>query len=139
MMALKLSEMIAAYGTFDHPTALSHRRSVLGTEEEKGMAESKIDDGGLAFPLFEEGPHSSVGMSLRDYFAVHSDQPGIAEIVSMYGLTYSANQVWSDEVTSLGTFDSWWRSIPNEERFRMSARVRYAMADAMIAARKAGA
>lgn len=103
----------------------------------------KIDDGGPAFPTKEYIGHEErwdhVGMSMRDYFAVHADQPGIAEIVSMYGLTYSANQVWSDEITSLGTFDAWWRSIPNEERFRLSARVRYAMADAMIAARKAGA
>ncbi|CAD0211223.1 hypothetical protein AGRHK599_LOCUS1249 [Rhizobium rhizogenes] len=51
----------------------------------------------------------------------------------MAGLTYSAGQVWSDEQTSLGGFEIWWRSIPNSERFMLSARVRYAMADALLA------
>ncbi|AQS61749.1 hypothetical protein A8L48_22700 [Rhizobium rhizogenes] len=72
-------------------------------------------------------------MTHRDYAAIHADQPGIAEIVSMAGLTYSAGQVWSDEQTSLGGFEIWWRSIPNSERFMLSARVRYAMADALLA------
>ena len=102
----------------------------------------KIEDGGPAFP-HEGGDFSGLyaepGMSLRDYFAVHADQPGVAEIVSMAGLSYSANQVWVDANTSIGTFDSWWRGITNDERFNLSARVRYALADAMLAARKAGA
>ena len=109
-------------------------------------AEAKMDHGGFAFPTPEiRAPNGSVlsagqdGMSLRDYFAVHADQPGVAEIVSMAGLSYSANQVWVDANTSIGTFDSWWRGITNDERFNLSARVRYALADAMLAARKAGA
>jgi len=93
--------------------------------------------GGPAFP----GNHSYIdgmaasfeGMTHRDYAAIHADQPGIAEIVSMAGLTHSAGQVWSDGQTSLGPFESWWRSIPNSERFMLSARVRYAMADALLA------
>jgi|GEM_PF-1201965 len=95
----------------------------------------KVEDGGPAFGHgnHEQGGHS--GMSLRDYFAVHADQPGYAEIVSHAGLTYGSNQVWRDAQTSIGTFDSWWRDLPNEERFRLSAGVRYAMADAMLAAR----
>ncbi|KAA3504631.1 hypothetical protein DXM27_05320 [Rhizobium rhizogenes] len=72
-------------------------------------------------------------MTHRDYAAIHADQPGIAEIVSMAGFTYLSGQVWSDEQTSLGPFDSWWRSIANSERFMLSARVRYAMADALLA------
>jgi hypothetical protein len=113
------------------------------------MSDSKkIDDGGPAFSggLFEPQHGGSndrepwnPGMSLRDYFAVHADQPGYAEIVTHAGLTYGSNQVWKDAQTSIGTFDSWWRDLPNSERFRLSAEVRYAMADAMIAARKAGA
>lgn len=73
------------------------------------------------------------GMSHRDYAAIHVDQPGTAEIVSMAGFTYSDGQVWSDGQTSLGPFESWWRSIPNSERFMLLARVRYAMADAILA------
>lgn len=94
------------------------------------MIERANTDGGPAFPIeiLQES-----GLSHRDYAAIHADQPGIAEIVSMAGFTYASNQVWSDEQTSLGTFDMWWRSIPNAERFMLSARVRYAMADALLA------
>ena len=104
----------------------------------------KIEDGGPAFPTIPsydgEGYPSqdSYGLSVRDYFAVHADQPGYAEIVSHAGLTYGSSQVWKDAQTSIGTFDSWWRDLPNSERFRLSAEVRYAMADAMLAARKSG-
>ena len=100
------------------------------------MTDSKINDGGPAFPGIIGPPSEfALGMSLRDYFAVHADQPGYAEIVSHAGLTYGSNQVWRDAQTSIGTFDNWWRDLPNEERFRLSAGVRYAMADAMLAAR----
>lgn len=91
-----------------------------------------------AFPHQKEDGTPYYGMSLRDYFAVHADQPGYAEIVSRAGLTYGSNQVWQDAKTSVGTFDIWWRDLPNEERFRLSAEVRYAMADAMLAAREGG-
>jgi len=94
------------------------------------MSERAKTDGGPAFPI--EVLHEK-GLSHRDYAAIHADQPGIAEIVSMAGLTYSNAQVWSDEKTSLGTFEMWWRTIPNPERFMLSARVRYAMADALLA------
>lgn len=89
-------------------------------------------DGGPAFPMSD---YYGTGLSIRDYFAVHADQPGYAEIVSHAGLTYGSNQVWKDAQTSIGTFDSWWRDLPNSERFRLSAEVRYAMADAMLKAR----
>jgi len=100
-------------------------------------------DGGPAFPRSaaehsQGGHYEQDGMSLRDYFAVHADQPGYAEIVTHAGLTYGSNQVWKDAQTSIGTFDSWWRDLPNSERFRLSAEVRYAMADAMLAARAEG-
>lgn len=77
------------------------------------MAESKIDDGGLAFPLFEEGPHTSVGMSLRDYFAGQA----------MASIPLRA---W-DHVgkTDLERIEAW-------------AKCSYLIADAMIAVRKGG-
>jgi|GEM_PF-4967980 len=56
------------------------------------MSERAKTDGGPAFPI--EVLHEK-GMSHRDYAAIHADQPGIAEIVSMAGFTYSAGQVWS--------------------------------------------
>ncbi len=94
------------------------------------MNERAKTDGGPAFPI--EVLHEK-GLSHRDYAAIHADQPGIAEIVSMAGLFYANAQVWSDDKTSLGTFEMWWRTIPNSERFMLSARVRYAMADALLA------
>ncbi len=102
-----------------------------------------LDHGGPAFPLenprhLENGElfRQFTGMTLRDYFAVHADQPGYAEIVTHAGLTYAVNQVWKDAQTSIGTFDMWWRDLPNSERFRLSAEVRYAIAEAMLLARQ---
>ena len=68
-------------------------------------------------------------MTMRDHFAMHCDQPGMAEIVTAAGFVYSAGQVWSDGQTSLGSFDAWWRTLPQHERLGLYARVRYAMAD----------
>lgn len=96
-----------------------------------------INDGGPAFPTIDGPPSEYLkGLSVRDYFAVHADQPGYAEIVTHAGLTYAVNQVWKDAQTSIGSFDMWWRDFPNSERFRLSAEVRYAMADAMLLARQ---
>lgn len=78
---------------------------------------------------------SELEMTMRDHFAMHCDQPGMAEIVTAAGFVYSAGQVWSDGQTSLGSFDAWWRTLPQHERLGLYARVRYAMADAMLAAR----
>lgn len=100
----------------------------------------KINDGGPAFPCEGgdlSGLHAAPGMSVRDYFAIHADQPGAAEIVQAAGLVYSANQVWKDEDTPLGSFNGWYDALPSAERFRLYAKVRYAIADAMLAAREA--
>lgn len=94
------------------------------------MADSKIDDGGLAFPvndlvrrdangkLFGE-PVSSAGMSLRDYAAIHSDVP------------------WGAVIETLRLLGNSKPTIGEIVEYR--AKVKYAEADAMIAARKAGA
>jgi hypothetical protein len=74
--------------------------------------------------------------ALRDYFAIHCDQPGEAEIVTAAGLTFSNGEVWADERTSLGSFAKWYRDAPQDERFRLYAEVRYALADAMLKARE---
>jgi hypothetical protein len=74
-------------------------------------------------------------MTLRDYFAIHGDQPGVAEIVSTAGLTYASHRVWKDSQTNLGSFDDWYNSLPQLERLALYARVRYAIADAMLAER----
>ena len=85
------------------------------------MADSKIDDGGSAFPVPEEnrlsdGTYCNEGMSLRDWLAGQA----IGAII---------RQCASDLQFSDGRETS-------EQYF---ARKSYEVADAMIAARKAGA
>lgn len=90
----------------------------------------KIDDGGLAFPVNElirrdaKGklygePVSSSGMTLRDYAAIHSDVP------------------WNAVIETLRMQGNSKPTIREIVEYR--AKVKYAEADAMIAARKAGA
>lgn len=109
-------------------------------------AHEQVADGGSAFPiaphLDREGGADSFwtqyperGMTVRDYFAIHADQPGQAEVVAEAGLTYSSGQVWAGPHTSLGSFNDWWQGLEQQVRFDLYARVRYRMADAMLRAR----
>lgn len=91
------------------------------------------------------GPVCGCGpvISLRDYAAIHVDQPGRVEIMSAAGLTIK--DAYSFTVTSEGDgssltvqFDDWWNGLPQAERFRLYWKVRYGMADAMLAARDTG-
>lgn len=101
------------------------------------------EDGGQAFPQpVTVGPNDDMypaypGMTLRDYFAAHVDQPGEAEIIVAAGLMAKSPAGYlvvlpnGDEIT----FAEWWRDLPQAERFALYAKVRYGMADAMIAER----
>ena len=93
------------------------------TESEEAK---NINDGGPAFP--HDGQHNYTGgMTLRDYMAIHSSQPGVAEILTAAGLGEMS-----------GTdFYSWWARLTNEERFALTSKVRYQQADAMLKAREA--
>jgi hypothetical protein len=84
-------------------------------------------------PLCEHQP----GITARDYFAAHAEQPGVAEIISAAGL-YSpdGHTVWSDPETQIGTFTKWWSTLTNERRFYLAAKVKFEQADAMLKARK---
>lgn len=112
--------------------------------------DSNQDNGGPAFPFGVQvvkhdtygGDKYTVednepGMTLRDYFAAHGVQPGCGEIATMAGLTYANGGVWSDPNTRLGHFDEWFCSLPLTERLDLFARVKYAIADAMLKARSA--
>lgn len=96
------------------------------------------DNGGPAFPMpMYEDHHGDYqggysGMTLRDYFAIHCDQPGEAEIVTAAGYELAEGAVWDGPSTRLGSFSSWYRELSAEKRFSLYAKVRYAMADAMI-------
>ena len=103
---------------------------------------STIDDGGPAYPVpsyvnVDGVTHESrpQGMSLRDYAAIHSTQPGCSEIIAMAGLTWSASRVWLSEDTGI-SFDQWWETMPLAARLDLCAKVRYAQADAMLRARR---
>lgn len=104
---------------------------------------STQDNGGPAFPVEVDCTqpdgrqtgntlYQAYGMTLRDYLATHSVQPGMGEIASMAGLTYSNGGVWSDPITRIAGFDEWFNRLPLDERLSLYARVKYAMADAML-------
>ena len=96
-------------------------------------------DGGPAFPRapVPEGYEQTrfEGMSLRDWFAAHADQPGQAEIATAAGLRLEGQKIWLDETNCIGTWGQWWAGLSNTERFDLSSKVRYQQADAMLAAR----
>lgn len=88
------------------------------------MADSKIDDGGQAFPVPADdkaGWHSQEGMSLRDWFAGQA----LAGLYACRDLQLAA--LHDQAKTGSGDFDA------------CMAKQAYLQADAMIAARKAGA
>lgn len=94
-----------------------------------------MKDGGPAFP----DDRSQVGMSLRDYFAIHCDQPGEAEILLEAGLQRGKNfRVSIGEGVGVKelTFGEWWDTVTQSRRFELYARVRFKMADAMLAERE---
>ena len=99
------------------------------------------NDGGPAFPLTvfdlrKDGPEERLpGISMRDYFAIHCDQPGEQELVTAAGYTLSNGEVWESKDKSLGTFPAWYRRLSQRERFLLYAHVRYELADAMLAER----
>ncbi len=78
-------------------------------------------------------------MSLRDYAAIHSTQPGAIEIAKAAGVGLdNARRVFKGKDAKYGqTFDEWWGSLSLERQCELCAIVRYAQADAMIKARAA--
>lgn len=91
-----------------------------------------------AFPTWgEAGDHIASGMSLRDYFAVHSTQPGMSEIAKAAGVGMdSSRRVYLEADAPFGRhFDEWWGALSLQQQCDLSARVRYAQADAMLRVR----
>lgn len=88
-----------------------------------------------AFPVQWEFAANETGMSLRDWFASQADQPGVSEIVSAAGHTTDGFWVEVSGQAEKLKFNDWWNGLPLSERCLLSSRVRYALADAMLAAR----
>ena len=77
-------------------------------------------------------------MTLRDWFASQADQPGVSEIVAMAGGETDGFYVMFSAGGTKYKFNDWWNDLPLVDRFELSARVRYALADAMLAVRAEG-
>jgi len=98
-------------------------------------------DNPQAFPYLDEScgllALRQPGMTLRDYFAVHADQPGVSEIASAANMQSDGFHIWpaNEPITEKQVFNVWWNLLPLGERLSLSAKVRFAMADAMLAER----
>lgn len=97
-------------------------------------------DGGSAFPNMGKHANNNPegGLSVRDYFAIHCDQPGCAEITEAAGLVFRDNRVWTSETAGMG-FNDWYNALPSARKLQLYAQVRYAMADALLAERNKAA
>lgn len=93
-----------------------------------------VEGSASAFPTPQSAFNQDAnGLTKREYFAVHSDQPGVAEIVTAAGLHCTDNfWVWKDAETKIGSFNDWWMKLTNEERFALSSKVRVQQADALL-------
>lgn len=105
------------------------------------MDDGEVDTGGPAFPW---GEHGTVlgGMTIRDYFAIHCDQPGEQEIATAAGFELKDGQILfpvhpndGPGRASKGMFRDWYRELTQQERMSLYAKVRYQLADAMLAER----
>lgn len=115
------------------------------------MKSPSPDNGGPAFPseigfgCVNDNMHQTggsvaqwYGMALRDYFAVHSTQPGASEIAKAAGVGMDSNHRIYPTAEATGMlFSDWWNSLTLERQCDLCARVRFAQADAMLRAREA--
>jgi len=96
------------------------------------------DTGGPAFPPVHDPATHPSGMTLRDYFAIHSTQPGMAEICKAAGVEIdSMHRVHLSKYGEGMHFDGWWTGMTLEQQCELSAKVRYAQSDAMLKVRNA--
>jgi len=85
------------------------------------------DNSGSAFP--QHGDTFEEGMTLRDYFAAHCDQPGQVEMAENLGWEIDDRGVVVD-------FTKKYAAISQDKRLAAYSKVRYQMADAMLEERK---
>ena len=95
--------------------------------------------GGPAFPAVRIVGREYQGMTLRDYFAIHCDQPGQDEIARMAGVRcayVNGDGAEDEQGEKLPKWVEWYGGLSTDERFGLYARVRYALADAMLRERE---
>jgi hypothetical protein len=107
-------------------------------------------DGGSAFPRqFKQWDNDcgewvpgepEAGMTLRDYFAIHGEEPSQIELLDAGGMVQGEDGIYArnDGQTKVAkSFYEWFNKQSNEQRFALCAKVRFLMADAMLKARHA--
>jgi hypothetical protein len=108
----------------------------------------KINNGGHAFPQLGVTmvgdmavPTSEGGMSLRDWFAGQSHQPGTAEAYQLRGCPdFPKPPGWKDESwdgpNNINVRASrWFETLTLDEKYAIYTELRYKIADAMLKAR----
>lgn len=100
-----------------------------------------IEDGGPAFPLpLEVSPSmSGCGMSLRDYFAAHCNQPGTSEAYQAAGEPEVELPPGWSKTDVEHRAAHWWKGLSLDEKYHWYTYLRYRIADAMLAARRLNA
>lgn len=101
-----------------------------------------IEDGGFVHPfLGSDGTSVSNGITLRDWIATYAPSPDAGSIASVLGWSVRLDRwaVSDAGEDSMPHFDELWSRLPHTQKMEVLAKMRYAFADAMLSARKAGA
>jgi hypothetical protein len=97
-------------------------------------------DGGPAYPgrVYNTREHY-LGMSLRDYFAIHADQPGRLEMSNAAGVLlreHAPKDLPKEERDALPHWSDWFYTLTQKERYQLYAKVRYQMAGVLLEERE---
>lgn len=108
-------------------------------------------DGGPAFPIMADCSQNTatgettvhqvtqLGMTLRDYFAIHGSEPRLEQVCMVAGIRADGDRriVYPTPESRGMRFEDWWASLEMEQQLDLLSAVRYAAADAMLRARQA--
>ena len=104
------------------------------------MAENSKKTGGPAFP--QPSAFLNSGMSLRDYFAIHANNQELADIsyrtLSRLAQEQIVGRSYPDEPRESGKTRALWQLEVFEFELELLAKLRFMMADAMLAEREKG-
>ncbi len=106
----------------------------------------KTNSGGPAFPFSAvDGSYYESGMTLRDWFAAKSHQPGTAEAYQLRGCPDVPKPVgyrdedWYGDENMDARAHRWFKTLTLDEKYAIYAELRFKIADAMLKAREGGA
>ena len=81
-------------------------------------------------PVGPRDVYLSTGLSIREYMAVHSTQPGVSEICAVAGVKCDGHTVYLE--MRKYSFNEWWETLPLTERLDLASKVRVMQADSLI-------